>query len=156
MKGYGGEMTDLARKFKKMFADGEQPHYELTVRWAWENGDVETSVAGIDASVFENYDLILYLVSYLKHHKSDSDVCDWYWFDGESDVAWYALEGSVPKSQTRHEDCPKGELTKVEYVVGKTRVGVDVPEWNTLFDNEDDKREKMEDAVSDWYSEELD
>lgn len=145
--------------FNKFKIGGElSTHYELDVECHWEDGTTSVETSTIEKDVFEDNELIMYFISFMStRYRHMQDVFDWFWFDGMSDVAWFVLNDC---STFRHHIEDHGVLNgthmlKLYCVVGGIRIPVDVPPWDSLFENEDDKTMKMDAAVDEWYCDEL-
>lgn len=140
---------NLASKFTKRFDLLGQPRYEVTVKWTWQDGSSETTIWQMEEEALDTNDILMYMISYLNFAKTDpKEAEDWNWFEGECDASWI-LNECMPK--TGKPEIPSAEVVKLEYVMGSTRVPVDIPAWNTLFIDEEDKAAKLRVAVNKWY-----
>jgi len=144
-------MTELAKKFKKVAGATSSPHYEVFIEGDWNDADYVSRTNCISVDKFENTDLLLYFISFLQsngHHFEDSE--DWKFFcnDDYDDIRWDDCRLPItPDFADLHS------VTKitVSYIDGNNKIRVEIPEWRTLFENAADKKEKLENAVADYY-----
>lgn len=140
-------MSELAKRFRCK----DRPIYEVLLTWYYgEDNSSATVKTKVDEDTFNNCDLFLYLLSFLASKNRvvvESDE-DWIWFDGRSDVIWSMLDRPVV---TIDQLINGLKLERVDIVVGGNPTKIEVPDWDGLFADEEDKEQKLSLAVDDWY-----
>ena len=139
--------------------ENQSEHYELYVEGDWNDADYVESNVSIPKDKLENNDFLLYFISYMAtgadSHFMEEDP-DWDLFE-DSDLEYAYMP--------RGYDANIHSITDVQlnyFDEDGKRYWVDIPRWNGLFKNEQDKvakvnaaREKFEEGFEKEPSEPL-
>ena len=139
----------LIDKFIVQKPQASSDHYELFVEGDVNDGDYVSKTTRISKEQFAD-DYLLYFLSYLSawvDRRWDplgkfNETKEWNDLFEDGDLQWDYLPGL----------CGEGIHTvtklKLECVSGGTRYPVSIPDWDTLFDSEDDKKKKVLEALN--------
>ena len=138
----------LFEQFKIQKPKIEPDHYELFVEGDWNDADYVSKTSRIEKQAFETNDYLLYFISYI-----------FSWIDKRWDPAGKFNETKDWNTLFDDADCsfcflPYGyendihTVTKVklDYVSNGIRYPVEIPNFDSLFNNEDDKKRKALDS----------
>ncbi len=139
----------LFEQFKIKKPKNQSEHYELFVEGDWNDGDYVHRKEIIDKNVLENNDYLLYFISYIstwcgcrwnQDDKRFNETDDWKKFFADSDIRWDYLPSVYDN------DIHTVTEVKLYYVSNGIQYPVEIPNFDSLFDNEDDKKRKVLDS----------
>ena len=139
----------LFEQFKIQQKPKNKPdHYELFVEGDWNDADFVSKTSYIEKKQFENDDYLLYFISYIfswidrrwdpagKFNQTN----DWNMLFDDADLSFCFLP------QGYENDIHTVTKVKLDYVSNGIRYPVEIPNFDSLFDNDDDKKHKVLDS----------
>lgn len=138
----------LFEQFKIQKPKNELDHYELFVEGDWNDADYVSKTSRIEKNEFENDDYLLYFISYIfswidkrwntigKFNQTN----DWNTLFEDADLSFCFLPYGY------ENDIHTVTKVKLDYVSNGIRYPVEIPNFDSLFDSEDDKKRKVLDS----------
>jgi hypothetical protein len=138
----------LFEQFKIQKPKNEPDHYELFVEGDWNDADYVSKTSRIEKKWFENDDYLLYFISYIFSWIDKrwdpagkfNETKDWNTLFEDADISFDFLPYGY------ENDIHTVTKVKLDYVSNGIRYPVEIPNFDSLFDNDDDKKRKVLDS----------
>lgn len=141
----------LFEQFKIQKPKNEPDHYELFVEGDWNDADYVSKTSRIEKQEFETDDYLLYFISYIfswigkrggyrDRAGKFNQTKDWNTLFEDADCSFCFLPYGY------ENDIHTVTKVKLDYVSNGIRYPVEIPNFDSLFDNEDDKKRKVLDS----------
>ena len=135
----------LFEQFKIQKPKNEPDHYELFVEGDWNDADYVTKTTYIEKKWLENDDYLLYFISYIFSWMGKrwdpagkfNQTNDWNTLFEDADLSFDFLP------QGYENDIHTVTKVKLDYVSNGIRYPMEIPNFDSLFDNDDDKKHKV-------------
>ena len=134
----------LFEQFKIQKSKNEPDHYELFVEGDCDDLDIVSKMSYIEKKILENDDYLLYFISYIFSWMGKRRDPAGKYFNQTND--WNALfkyadfcflpQGYINDIHTVTE-------VRLDYVSNGIRYPMEIPDFDSLFDNDDDKKHKV-------------